>query len=763
MEDIDYGSLEGWVAIKPDMFLDDSPKRRLHFIIAWNKVEGKLAITCRGSHRTVTGDEQHSWAGLFSLQDIRGVHDQLCLLQPALAAYLPDLPIEYHGIWSLFYFTEIPQSLCEQLELYMQIALEICGEKLLIQTMFEEINIEEYLEDISELRLQARRDNLSRAREQVNRFLLERNSITSLQKLKEWYSKEEMALGNVHVELAELYNMQLQPFLDLREVALNKVREAKSYLQSEEVGERVKQQYRDVFSEWHEQYVQAIDVIAELYVKYYTQTTELLAAQRDRMLTDSRLVGKVDFEVECMDRLEDVQGRLYTERVYLLAATRRQHEHKRDKLEQQLINVQNMGDVASKLERLETAIYAQQVQIYDVRLEIIGEEEREMRRRLNKLLIANKACESVFFDAVEDLSSLPETFSDEIEDAAKLDPAIQQLKNRITMLYRRKLFIRDKKDALAKGRQSKMEKGQEDKALYLKHHAVQKKREEDKQNSNSRKERLAEERRKTLARIQKYRMKYPTPATIDVPEYSLDCTSDDSLAVECVPARVPVPRQRASKQARRSPARCSKPPFTFETDHFADDAPPSIQRTSPPRTSPGTTAPPPPSPEAPHPPPPRTSPGATAPPPPPPPPPVPPPQPQADTPTAARPRGEVKPQEKPKVKPAPSRPHMPDLRELQSALKKLKKTKPMKKAPDVTPSGGGWDEIMHTIKLGVKLRTVDEEELAIKKQEEVLLSTDAHQNLLKTSLFRIRHMIDEHEESEDGCHSSEFDSWGTRF
>lgn len=45
---------------------------------------------------------------------------------------------------------------------------------------------------------------------------------------------------------------------------------------------------------------------------------------------------------------------------------------------------------------------------------------------------------------------------------------------------------------------------------------------------------------------------------------------------------------------------------------------------------------------------------------------------------------------------------------------------------------GGWEEIMHTIKLGVKLKTVDEEDWAARKQEDVLMSTDAHQNLLKT-------------------------------
>lgn len=54
------------------------------------------------------------------------------------------------------------------------------------------------------------------------------------------------------------------------------------------------------------------------------------------------------------------------------------------------MNLENRGDVAAKVQLLEKAIYAQQVKVCDVHIEIIREEEKETRRRLNALLLQAK-------------------------------------------------------------------------------------------------------------------------------------------------------------------------------------------------------------------------------------------------------------------------------------------------------------------------------------------------------------------------------------
>lgn len=86
-----------------------------------------------------------------------------------------------------------------------------------------------------------------------------------------------------NVALAELFNYLLQPFLDSRELALNKVREAKAGRDKSEAGSRSRGEYDLMFQEWRETFVHTLDSIQELYIDYYTQTSELLAG----MLTDS--------------------------------------------------------------------------------------------------------------------------------------------------------------------------------------------------------------------------------------------------------------------------------------------------------------------------------------------------------------------------------------------------------------------------------------------------------------------------------------------
>ena len=76
--------------------------------------------------------------------------------------------------------------------------------------------------------------------------------------------------------MAELYNYLIQPFLDMREMALDKVREAKNGLTNPNLGDRRKAEYAVMFSEWQENYVHALDRIQELYIEYYTSTVELL-------------------------------------------------------------------------------------------------------------------------------------------------------------------------------------------------------------------------------------------------------------------------------------------------------------------------------------------------------------------------------------------------------------------------------------------------------------------------------------------------------
>ena len=45
MEDEQPDSLEGWVPVREDLFAEPE-RHQLRFLVAWNDVEGKFAVTC---------------------------------------------------------------------------------------------------------------------------------------------------------------------------------------------------------------------------------------------------------------------------------------------------------------------------------------------------------------------------------------------------------------------------------------------------------------------------------------------------------------------------------------------------------------------------------------------------------------------------------------------------------------------------------------------------------------------------------------------
>lgn len=121
---------------------------------------------------TLSGEEC-SWAGLFSFQDLRAVHQQLCSVNSDLEPCLPVLPEEPSGMWTvLFGIPELSEeemdALCYQLQVYLGHCLDTCGWKILSQVLFTETDDpEEYYESLSELRQKGYEEVLQRARKRI--------------------------------------------------------------------------------------------------------------------------------------------------------------------------------------------------------------------------------------------------------------------------------------------------------------------------------------------------------------------------------------------------------------------------------------------------------------------------------------------------------------------------------------------------------------------------------------------------------------------
>ena len=137
------------------------------------------------------GAENFSWAGLFSFQDLRAAHLQLCAVNSDLEPCLPSFPEDEQqsgsALWSVLFGTagdhastrRETDALCYQVQVYLGHALDTCGWKILSQVLFpaegqggqrhadEEEEEEEYYESLDELRHKGYQDALERSKRRL--------------------------------------------------------------------------------------------------------------------------------------------------------------------------------------------------------------------------------------------------------------------------------------------------------------------------------------------------------------------------------------------------------------------------------------------------------------------------------------------------------------------------------------------------------------------------------------------------------------------
>lgn len=191
---MDFDSLEDWVAIKERPFsTDNTQRKKLKFEVLWNHAESKIAVKCRG-YKTENGRNSviSEWQGTYSFTELRSIHEQLSLIHPSLNQYCPQFPVEPTGLWA--YVTnaqpaDIPA--CEDIAHYLNIAHDICGDALLINTLFEEHDVDEYFEKISELRRRAFDDAVSRIEEQLDSVLFLFDGCVNMLELQDVYKQED--------------------------------------------------------------------------------------------------------------------------------------------------------------------------------------------------------------------------------------------------------------------------------------------------------------------------------------------------------------------------------------------------------------------------------------------------------------------------------------------------------------------------------------------------------------------------------------------
>ncbi|XP_041436459.1 junction-mediating and -regulatory protein [Xenopus laevis] len=545
-----------WVAVRPNVF-EEKERRKFVFIVAWNEVEGKFAITChnrtaqrqRSAEKTAgrspakqlqpresptesparkareepeeEDDECSSWAGLFSFLDLRAVHQQLCSVDSDLEPCLPSFPEEPSGVWSvLFGSPELNEAEVEELgrllRLYLGHALDTCGWKILSQVLFADSDDpEEYYQSLSELRHKGYEERLHRARKRLQQLLEKHKTTEVMVDLLDLYQLEDEAYSNVVEATTELYQYLLQPFRDMRELAMLRRQQIKISLENDYLGPRRIESLKKEDADWQKKAHMAVLSIQDLTVKYFEITAKAQKAVFDRMRGDQKKFGKTAWTA-AVERVEKLQYGVAKETLQLMRAKEICLEQKKHALKDQMQSLQGGTEAIAVLNQLEADYYDHQLQLYEVQFEILKCEELLLTAQLEsiKRQISEKTDEVVYYDTYESMEAMQATedmaasIHLQREELHKLQVKVRQLEAKRGRISAKKAYLRNKKEICIAKHSEKIQQRLQSDEEYRTHHDAQLKR--DKQDEEEQKNTwVSQERQKTLDRLRTFKQRHP--------------------------------------------------------------------------------------------------------------------------------------------------------------------------------------------------------------------------------------------------------------
>ncbi|XP_033828280.1 junction-mediating and -regulatory protein-like [Periophthalmus magnuspinnatus] len=566
----------GWVAVRPNVF-EEKEKHKFAFIVAWNEVEGKFAITCHNrtvqrrslikdseSHIRITAKEETkgcsklssapatppspvkvqseddtslspdvevlhelspgsdspeleetlraedcSWAGLFSFQDLRAVHQQLCSVNSTLEPYLPGFPEEPAGMWSvLFGPTEVSQTemeeLCFSLHQYLGHALDTCGWKILSQVLFtENDDTDEYYESLSELRQSGYEEALHRASRHLTELLERHGSTDSMVDLLDLYEQEDQAFGGLLEASTQLYQYLLQPFRDMRELAMLRRQQIKISLANDYLGPRRIEALKKEDCDWQKKAQEAVLNIQDFTVKYFEITARAQKGVYERMKSDQRKFGKASWTT-AVTRMERLRYSVAKETLQLQRAKEISLEQRKHALKEEMQSLCSSEDAMALLDHMERQYYELQLQLYDIQAEILQCEELLLTAQLESIRrqMAEHQNEVVYYDTFESADDITEVDTEVKAVIRRLQDSARQLETRRGRITAKRSYLRNKRDICMFNHKEKQQGLQK----TLMPQKIRNKEVEDDERKNCR---VSQERQKTLDRLRTFKQRYP--------------------------------------------------------------------------------------------------------------------------------------------------------------------------------------------------------------------------------------------------------------
>ncbi|KAL2099806.1 hypothetical protein ACEWY4_004200 [Coilia grayii] len=468
--------------------------------------------------------QDSSWAGLFSFQDIRAVHIQLCAVNSDLEPCLPIFPEEHSGMWTvLFGVPELTEreteTLCYQLQVYLGHALDTCGWKILSQVLFTDGgDLEEYYESLSELRQTGYEDGLQRTKKRLQELLDKQRSTESMVELLDLYTQQDEAYGELVEATTELYHYLLQPFRDMRELAMLRRQQIKISLETEYLGPRRVEGLKHEDEDWQKKAHTAALSIQDLTVKYFETTARAQKLMYERMKVDQRKIGKAAW-ASAVERMEKLQYAVSKETLQLMRAKEICLEQKKHGLYEEMQALQDGEDAMRHLDHLEALYYELQLQLYEIQFEILKYEELLLTAQLQSLRrqLTERQDEVVYYDAYESPDAMEATEDSASpalplrDDFTKLQQKTRQLEARRGRITAKKAYLRNKKEICIVNYNQKLQQHNKDDITFSTQHGLCQYKEEEDELRNSR---VRQERQKTLERLRSFKQRYPGQVTL---------------------------------------------------------------------------------------------------------------------------------------------------------------------------------------------------------------------------------------------------------
>ncbi|KAL4613299.1 WASP homolog-associated protein with actin, membranes and microtubules [Arapaima gigas] len=525
-------SLEGWVAVKSNIFEENEPVK-LGFIVQWNSIECKFAVTCHNrtlqrQRRREQGlaDTQSSWAGLFSVSDLRNVHRQLTGVSDVLEPYFPDLgDFEGGNIWDFLFPSRSSgsgeperdvETPCRQLEKYLSAAIDVCGRRIVLDALFaeDERGLDEYFENLHEFRRKTMEEQVERARRALREILHQHKTVDKLVLLLKIYEEEDEAYKELVTVATLFYQYLLQPFRDMRELAALYKMEVLKSLEFDDLGPKRIAALEKEAEDWRKRAKDAVNSIQDITVDYFGETSRALSGMVKQMEEDRRRFGQASWATAA-PRAEKLKFMLAKETLQHMRAKEMGLNRKKEEIKEKMENLADQRDGLVAVDELELQYYETQLELYDTKFEILKSEELLLVAQIDTLRRQMKELkeEVVYYDTCED----PEELQSVVEVGPLRDPStpamktinrrLQQLETKRGAICSKRAYLRNKKDQCVEVHEQKHRQAQENAARFIQHHNIHLKREKKREEELKRKEWVDHERERTLSRLKSFREK----------------------------------------------------------------------------------------------------------------------------------------------------------------------------------------------------------------------------------------------------------------